>query len=459
MADWHSLWIGRAETRAIEEEVRIEQVLTVSRSVPITSSINIADGWFLVAFLWDDTQRHVLLGWALMLTLFHAPQLFAWSRRRHRPRPARIREAVITRIVLLAAAAGALWGLGAVMIFDSASLESQVLLCLAIAGMAAGCLPALTCLPAACASYLLASGLPLLWALFIAETPIALPLSILSAVYVSALLFFMRNGYLGFVGALSLRLEKNVLLEKAEQANRAKSDFLANMSHELRTPLNSIIGFSDLMAVQAAGPVAPKYLDYARHINDSGQHLLRIINDVLDLSKLEAAKMELREDVVGVRRMVRSCITLLSERAARAEVEVRTTMPDAEIHLRADELRLKQILINLLGNALKFTAPRGRVSVTAGIGAAGDFHISVADTGIGIHPQDLERIMRPFEQVETTLSRRHDGTGLGLPLTVSLARLHGGEVSVRSAPGEGTTVTVTLPAARIHRREIADAAD
>ncbi len=460
MAGWHSLWIGREEARAVAEEVRVEQLLTISRSVPITSAVNIVDAWFLVAFMWGGAPHGVLVGWAALITLFHVPQLVAWSRRRRLPRPRRVREVVIGRMAVLATVCGALWGLGALAMFDATSLSGQVLLCLSVAGLTAGSLPALNCLPAAFAGFLLASGLPLLGALFIAETPIAFPLTVLSTVYLAAMFFFMRNGYLGFLEALTLRLEKNLLLARAEDANRAKSDFLANMSHELRTPLNSIIGFSDLLMTHETGPSPQaRQREYARYINDSGQHLLRIVNDVLDLSKLEAAKMELREETVSLRRMVRASIALISERAAQGEIEIRTELPEIDLCLLADELRLKQILINLLSNAIKFTPGGGTVMIGAGVDPTGDLRLSVADSGIGIRPEDIGRVLRPFEQVETSLSRKHDGTGLGLPLSLSLARLHGGDLSVESEPGRGTRVTVTLPSARVRLVSIAEAAD
>jgi len=458
MAGWHSLWIGDRDTRELADEIRIEQFLNIGRAVPVTAGISIVNAWIIVVFLWGRDPGALLLAWGVATSLFHLPRIFLWWRARHRTRPVRVGDAPITALVCVNTVSGALWGVAAVLFFDMQALASQMVVSLTVAGMAAGCILTLNCLPAACLGYILAAGVPLLARVMLVDSPISWPLTALGVVYMGALIIFTRSGYLNFVASLRLRIEKNVALARAEQANRAKSEFLANMSHELRTPLNSIIGFSDLMANQAVGPVPAKYLDYARDINESGQHLLRIINEVLDLSKLEAAKMELNEDIVPVRRMLRSCVALVSERAQRARVDIRTLMPEAELRLHADELRLKQIVINLLGNAVKFTPEGGRVTLAAEIGPLGDFVLSVADNGIGIAPADIDRVMRPFEQVETTLSRRHDGTGLGLPLAVSLARLHGGAIAIDSMPGKGTTVTVRLPAGRVRRSGAADAA-
>jgi signal transduction histidine kinase len=231
-----------------------------------------------------------------------------------------------------------------------------------------------------------------------------------------------------------------------ESANRAKSEFLAHMSHELRTPLNAIIGFSEVIAVALFGPVSARYQDYATDVLNSGQHLLEIINDILDLSKVEAGRMELQETTVSLARLFEACRRMMQERADAAGVllEIRPT----EIAVRGDELRLKQVLLNLLSNAIKFTPKHGRVEVSAALAATGEIEIAVADTGIGMRPEDIPRALAPFGQVGGPLMGAREGTGLGLPLAVRLTELHQGRLSIESAPDRGTTVTVTLPAER-----------
>jgi signal transduction histidine kinase len=237
--------------------------------------------------------------------------------------------------------------------------------------------------------------------------------------------------------------------ERAEIANRAKSEFLANMSHELRTPLNAIIGFAEVMESEIMGPIGRDcYRDYAHDIKTSGTHLLEIISDILDLSKIEAGKVEMQESAIELPRVIIACLKLIDERAKLASVYLWNHALSDLPPVRADERKLKQILINLLSNAGKFTPAGGHVTVTARVDDAGVV-IAVSDTGIGIAPGDIPRALSPFTQIENTLSRRFDGTGLGLPLANSLTRLHGGTLTVASAVGKGTTVTITLPADRI----------
>jgi signal transduction histidine kinase len=234
--------------------------------------------------------------------------------------------------------------------------------------------------------------------------------------------------------------------EQAELANRAKSEFLANMSHELRSPLNAIIGFAEILKSELFGPLGlPQYREYAQDVLDSGTHLLEIINDILDLSKVEAGKLELHEGTVDVRSAIVACTKLIRARAEEAEVRLHTEVSRDLPDLYADEIKVKQILLNLLSNAVKFTPEGGRVTTTAQVDDGGRFVLSVADTGIGIAPENIGKAMSAFGQVDSSLARRYQGTGLGLPLSKALAELHGGTLALESEQGVGTTVTVTLP--------------
>jgi signal transduction histidine kinase len=238
--------------------------------------------------------------------------------------------------------------------------------------------------------------------------------------------------------------------EDAEGANRAKSSFLANMSHELRTPLNAIIGFSEVINGQILGPEAgQRYREYAQYINASGQHLLRLVNDVLDLSKLAAGKFELAESLVDIRALLQDCVALVLAQARQKSVTIAIKLADDLPAATAGELRLKQVVLNLLSNAVKFSREGGTVVLSAGLRDSGDLAITVADQGIGMRPEDIPVALEPFRQIDNTLSRSYEGTGLGLPLSRMLIEKHGGTLSLASAPGIGTTVTVTLPAARL----------
>jgi signal transduction histidine kinase len=239
----------------------------------------------------------------------------------------------------------------------------------------------------------------------------------------------------------------------AESANRAKSEFLANMSHELRTPLNAIIGFGDIIAEEAMGADArTQYRDYAGDIGRSGRHLLDLINDILDMSKIEADKLDLRDDEIEIADMVASCMRMVSQRASEAGIEVTTQIPSDLPPVRADEVRLKQIVLNLLSNAVKFTPAPGSVTILAARQNDGGVSITVTDTGIGMTKEQLKVALEPFGQIDSSLARKHEGTGLGLPLVDALARKHGGALIVDSAPGRGTRATITLPPDRVLAR-------
>ena len=234
--------------------------------------------------------------------------------------------------------------------------------------------------------------------------------------------------------------------DQAEVANRSKSDFLANMSHELRTPLNAIIGFAEIVMADGASLTA-RQSEYVGDIFDSGHHLLEIINDILDLSRIEATQLELRETTVDLDRLLLSCKALIAGRAEASGVDLRLAR-DGAPPLRADALRLKQIVVNLLSNAVKFTPRGGSVSLRCDRRADGQVEIAVADTGIGMSAADIEHALKPFGQVANVLTKSHDGVGLGLPLTRSLVELHGGRLEIESEPGRGTTARAIFPAWR-----------
>lgn len=244
--------------------------------------------------------------------------------------------------------------------------------------------------------------------------------------------------------------EMRSMKEQAELANRNKTEFLANISHELRTPLNAIIGFSEMILGKKFGPVgSPKYVEYAQDINASGEHLLGVINDILDMSKIEAGEVELSEENIDVRAAFHACIGLVKARAEEGGVGIEdATGPDLPA-LYVDERKFKQILINLLSNAVKFTESGGRVTITAGASPQEGYMVKVADTGIGIAPEDIPKVMSSFGQVDGGLNRKFEGTGLGLPLARSLAELHGGELELESKLGVGTALTIRFPKERI----------
>ncbi|HUN45224.1 MAG TPA: ATP-binding protein [Stellaceae bacterium] len=242
--------------------------------------------------------------------------------------------------------------------------------------------------------------------------------------------------------------------ERAELENRGKSEFIATMSHELRTPLNAIIGFSDIMTQELHGPLGhASYRGYVRDILESGRLLLSIINDVLDISKVESGKIELHEEAIDLSSLATSLLRLTRERAETAGITLAAEVPENLPLLRADERLIKQIMSNLLSNAIKFTPKGGRALLRAACDGSNALALSVEDTGIGIAPEDIPRALERFGQIDNSLSRRYAGTGLGLPLVKAFTELHGGRFELESAPAVGTTAIVRFPATRSISRE------
>jgi len=229
-----------------------------------------------------------------------------------------------------------------------------------------------------------------------------------------------------------------------EIANKHKSDFLANMSHELRTPLNAIIGFSEVLIDKMFGELNEKQADYLKDIHESGRHLLSLINDILDLSKIEAGRMDLDLSTFHLPTALSNAMTLIRERAQRHDIKLALDVDTRLGEFQADERKVKQILLNLLSNAVKFTPDGGRVDVIAKMDTT-KVAIAVKDTGIGIAPEDHAAVFEEFKQVGRDYTRKAEGTGLGLALTKRFVELHGGEISLASAPGKGSTFTITLP--------------
>lgn len=243
---------------------------------------------------------------------------------------------------------------------------------------------------------------------------------------------------------------------KAEAANRAKSQFLANMSHELRMPLNAIIGFSEVMKDEMFGPLGTeKYKEYAKLVNSGGAHLLAIVNDVLDMSRIEVGRVELSDDHVELDELYEDVRKLMSMATQKKNIalEIGELSPEAP-HTCCDRLRLRQVLLNLLGNAVKFTPENGTIRIDTEFPVNGGVKIAVSDTGIGIPEDQLAHVLEPFGQVEDAYSREHGGAGLGLPISKALIEQHGGTLTLTSERGVGTTLTIFLPEDRIERPQV-----
>jgi two-component system cell cycle sensor histidine kinase PleC len=318
-----------------------------------------------------------------------------------------------------------------------------------------------TCLPLTIVGYvchaLLLVGLPLRHGGTVYDM-----LAVLSAIYVGYMGLMSKQTYSTVCDMLRLRSEKDGLIDalaaskeqsdeariRAEAASRAKSDFLAGMSHELRTPLNAILGFSEMIATRSLGANLDKHAEYGQFIHHSGHHLLALINDILDLAKIEAGQHVLREADFDLTALIAECVELMGVKAGTAAIVLGFDSPHEKIPVRADERAIRQIVLNLLSNAIKFTPRDGKVTAFLHAPPGGEIAFGVADTGRGIHPDDQHLVFENFGQGRHEPVAKEKGTGLGLPIVKGLAIAHGGRVALESAVGEGTRVTVTLPASR-----------
>ncbi|MGH6854940.1 MAG: sensor histidine kinase [Aestuariivirga sp.] len=230
----------------------------------------------------------------------------------------------------------------------------------------------------------------------------------------------------------------------AELASKAKSEFIANMSHELRTPLNAIIGFSDMLGLKTVSS-PEKVQQYSGYIKQAAEHLLALINGILDVSKIQAGKLSVDCETIEIQPVLSSCLLIIEAKAREKSIAIETVIDPHLPKIFGDPLRIKQILINLLGNAVKFTPQGGRIRIEVQLLQQGYAVVSVIDSGPGMDTAEIETAMRPFGQIDTAFNKRHEGTGLGLPIAYALARLHGGDLHIESQKGAGTRVTVVLP--------------
>ena len=260
-------------------------------------------------------------------------------------------------------------------------------------------------------------------------------------------------GYRGTGRNVTARVEAEAALHRskdlAEASNTAKSAFLANMSHELRTPLNAIIGFAELIHARKTGRITDDYVEWAGDILSSGRHLLDMINDVLELSRIESGRYDLEDETVDLGMIVRACLPMVRHLVEKNKVRVENTIAAKSAVVRADRRTVKQVVLNLLTNAVKFTPSGGVVSIRAEAASTGEISLVVADTGIGIDPAALPRLCEPFVQADASTSRQYGGTGLGLAISSKIMALHGGTLTIASALGEGTKVWVNFAAERV----------
>ena len=426
-----------------------------------------------LAVLWSLPSFETIAIWAAiaaLATLGRALLLWNWP---HKALTASQARGLLRLLLCASVITGAIWGALPVLLQDRAPIEYQMFVGVVMAGMCAGALAALGYIRAVFYAFILPALLPFIALMLAGDGVIQPVLGLLALLFLAALAFIVRTLERVVVSAFSLqhanadlvrRLTgardlansaaeaKNALISsldesrrEAESANQAKSTFLAIMSHELRTPLNAIIGFADVMRTEAFGPLQnERYREYVNDIRESGTHLLELINKILDLSKIEAGKFDLSLEPLAIEPTIRSVLRLFREQATVAGVKLELKVSPEAAVLHADARSFKQILINLVSNAIKF-APRGTMIMISATAKAGWTELSVADQGIGIPPSDIDKAIAPFSQLGDPMTRRHDGTGLGLSLVKALIELHEGRLSIEGTPGGGTTVRLHFP--------------
>ncbi|MDY0872734.1 ATP-binding protein [Dongia rigui] len=449
------------------EEVEAELIASLYQRTRPLLIANIGAMVLLTGALWTSAPHLYLLGWAVTL--------FAWTMLRFALAKLYLRQERsvgeaknwVYAFSVGSGVAGTLWGLSIYLIGslspDHAKLVAAFMMAALSASAIAGYTNSLIAFAAFTIPALLPFGLRMVW--FDGEPSYAIAAFV---VFWGWLLWSMaRHLNDGFKSNIALLLGNQRLVEhlsiakdRAERANQAKTRFLSNMSHELRTPLNAVLGYSEMIKLEMLGPIGHvQYADYINHIHDRGRHLLGFVNQVFDLSQLESGTVALQDERVAVDTLLAEVVEPVTFAAQRDRILLHVTSPAGNPGLIADHAKLRQALGSLLDNAIKFTPPEGRVTLTATLGNDGGMRLSVSDTGIGIDAAHIERITVPFHQLENQdhLKRlkaiKHDvgqtSTGLGLPVAKLLTDLHGGRLDIESTPGVGTTVSLWLPPDRV----------
>ncbi len=444
-ADDHAR-VGAADLAA---QIRREQVNYLTRGSVLSFLVHPVAAALVALALIRHCSQEMIAAWLLAVWTLAAVRAVHWHRYRDHRRT--VFQATRSAAFLTAIAAGSnlLWSAAPLLIWPADDTGPQVLLIVAIAAVMAIEMATLASFMLAVLGSLSVSLLMLLVALLWHGllTPLILCALLLYA-SVMAIGTYHINRLL--FESLRLRFELASASTAAQAASKAKSDFIANMSHELRTPLNAVIGFSEIIKAQHFGAsTSARYVEYATLIHRSGLHLLEIINDILDLSKIEAGRFELKEEEVKLGEVVKTSMMLISDRAEESGVTVAASVPSPAPVIRGDERAIRQVLLNLLSNAVKFTPIGGNVQVGVCRDATGGVVLTVKDTGIGMSPADIPKAMQPFGQLGDVHTRSRPGTGLGLPIVKSLVEMHDGKFQLSSGIGLGTLAKISFPARRV----------
>ena len=435
-----------------EDRVLEEQVQRLSAGLPATI-FNLVNAVIVAALLWASFPHKVLAAWLAATALVVAGRLLlvrSYKADRGRLSPA----AWAKRFAAGAALSGALWGGLAVLSAFSGGLVEHVFVAFVIAGTTAGGLGTLTPYLPAYLAYLASAVVPLALAFLVHVDPVYLGMGVLTLLYLVVMAMTARNYSRYVADTIRLQIENRDLNKEltaarnaAARASREKWEALAHLSHELRTPMNAVLGFSESMQTEVFGPLGhPRYLEYSRHVHDSGRHVLDLVTEILTLAEAEAGNLTLALEEVNPASLVRGCVGLLAKTAETRSIRLIEQACGDAPDIVADRLKLRQVLLNLLSNGIKYTRPGGEVRIATR--CEGDrLAIVVSDNGIGMSPDDVPKALQPFVRLQSPLTHAVEGTGLGLPLCKRFVELHGGLLEIATAPNRGTTVTVLLPTA------------
>jgi len=442
----------------VERSVQAEQIRLLFKS-PISILGSALAAAISLTMLWGSVPSSLLLAWSGALLLWLGVRGIMWLRFSREMSD----DALVARwarpAVIMMFGSGVLWGLFGAGFYMPGDPELSAFVILIVASMVLGGTFAYAAYLPAFNTFVITAIGPLAVSSCLHATTTSVIFGATTAVNLALMLSMGRSMNRSIVGMIRLKFANADLVgnlrqakDAAEVASRVKSEFLATMSHELRTPLNAVLGFSEMIRDARSGPVDAKYRSYAADIHSSGEHLLALISDILDISKIEAGRLELHEERIAVEAVTARCLRLITPKAEEAGIAVRLRLPTDLPPVRADDMRLKQAMLNLLSNAVKFTPPGGSIEIAAALTELGDLEITIADTGIGMRPEDIPVALEPFRQIDSKITRNYGGTGLGLPLARRLLELHGGDLEIQSVVGRGTTVTMRVPRDRVATR-------
>ena len=445
---------------AVEDEkqkwVTAQIIGLIYGRTPVALALTVVNAGILVFVLRDAAPAPLRYTWLALIVAATMARVMLWrAYRRAEPEPARA-PLWGTRFVVGAAAMGIIWGGAAILFFIPGDPALQAYVAVAVAGMAAGALVSVGAYPPAFYAFCIPIVFPLAARFLFQGGEIGIATGGLIAAFGVVFIVIADTVHKDHARVFALRVDNADLVgilsaanEAAKSADLAKAAFLGSISHELRTPLNAIIGFSEILKDELFGDLGqPQYRDYAGLIHNSAEHLLDVINEILDIADAEGGKLRLNDEVVELPRLASVCADLVMARAGPKAARITTVARSGLPNLRADARRIRQVLLNLLANAVKFTPADGRIEVSIMTDGRGGIVLVVRDTGVGMAAEDVARATEPFARGDARLSRRFSGAGVGLPLSKALVELHGGALVVESVLGTGTTVTVGFPPER-----------